>query len=402
MKKRILCILLIIIILTFMLFGCSGKAATGDVFLVSDNTFTLGVLLPFDDSYSTQVEQGVSFANSLAASVKLDEAVSIEYIASYYSDSSDVKAKAQELVDKGASVIVYGGDDYPSFNEFASFSAEIGLPVISLSPFEEKLESMFTLSLSPKYMSSCAATYAMDCGAKKLAVVSENSSDYYSDFARTFSSTIKSYMSVEPTLYYCEGEHENYSVSSVVSGDYDFLFLLSGSHNRQKLVSDLRSGGFSGKIMLTEVWEKNSVTDDKFNNCSFFSKLEPDSSNNISTVFYSTFSAFNTELSAEELSSAVAYGYDAYMTAFEALKLFAPTEVGSMFKNDNTESTQSCFNSRDIKASDYISALDTLLYQGVTDKISFKNNSSVTTYIYVDDISNGDCVFQKKYSFADN
>lgn len=394
MKNRLLCVLLILITFVLMLFGCSESESEAYL-IINKDSFTLGVLLRSDKTYSDDVLSGVKLAHSLAGSVRIDESVSISYVYEYYNNADDVSIKAQKLFDNGAAALVFCGEDYDSFLSFSEFARNAKLPVAAISPFEPVYDGEFSLSLTPEYMSSATATYAMNSSYESFALLAQDSSDYYTDFAEVFNSTLKSYTGSEATAYFLSGECENYSRSAFLSGNYDFLFLLADSANSMLLVSDLRSGGFEGKIMLTEVLDKASFATKDFDNCTFVSKLESDSSNNISTVFYSMYSENIAQSSNCEASPAAAYGYDAYMTVYEALKSFADSSTDLLSDSESTRKAQSLITNEDL-----IEALNKADYAGVTDRICFNNNRCVTTYIYVDDIINGECVFNSKYTFT--
>lgn len=398
MRKRNLCILLIILALSLSLFACGEESVNSDKPVIADNTFRIGMLLSSKESTSSDIEAGFNYAYSLANTVNLNESVSVDCSTVYYNDSSDVEYFAESLVTDGVSAIVFGNSDYESFAVFAEYIGNIKVPVISLNPYFAESDNIYTLSLNPKYMSSCAATYAMEKGYNACAVLLESSDKYCTDFAETYKSTLKNYIGVEPTVYYKNGELANYSSSALSGGNYDFLFLISSQQNRESFISELRNSGFTGEIMLTEILDKASVKSEAFNNCSFISKLEQDSSNNVSTVFYSMYSEYSG-VSEADISPAVAYGYDAYMTAFEALKSFAPESSSSIFANNDAIEASTESKLTEIKMSDFRKAIGDVAYFGVTDTVTFKENTVVPTYIYVDNIINSEILFNSKYTF---
>lgn len=398
MTKRLLCIFLAILTLSAGLCACDKSKENTDKPIINNGAVNIGALLPSNNKISAEINSGLDYAYELASSVNLNESVDITLSSLYYTDSSDVAYYAENLVSNDVSAIIYYGEDIESFNAFSEYIEEIKIPVLSLCPYTTNYDNIYTLSLTPKYMSSCAATYAMEKGYNSCAVLSYSSDDYYSDFAEIYKNTLSSYVGTEPTLYYKNGELANYSPSALVSGNYEYLFLICPAENIEELVSELRENGFLSEIMLSEVLDKTFVEGEVYNNCSFISKLEADSSNNVSTVFYSMFAEHN-QIQDNNVSSAAAYGYDAYMIAFEALKSFAQNS-GSVFANDSVAESTVTDNCAEIKLSDYREAFTTILYQGVTDVVSFKDNSTVPTYIYVDNIINSEIFFCKKYTFA--
>lgn len=398
MSKRIICLCIIVFIFPLMLFGCENNNENSDKSVIENGTFNVGVLLSQNQSSAKYIENGIDFAYSLAGSVNLSEKIDVKYSVAYYNDSNEVKSSAEALVADGVSVIIFDGADYESYTVLSDYIKETEISVISLSTYSTQNDNIYTISLSPKYMSSCAATYAMEKGYNTCAMLVESSDKYYTDFAETYKNTLKSYVGVEPTVYYKNGELSNYSSSALSSGNYEYLFLVSSESYREELVSELRASGFSGEIMFNEIMDKTSVKNSTFNNCSFLSKLEPDSSNNVSTVFYSMY-AEQTGISEAEISPAVAYGYDAYMTVFEALKSFAPKSSSSVFANTDTTLAS---EQAEIKMSDFNKAIAKVVYLGVTDTVAFKSNVATPTYIYVNNINNAEIIFGSKYTFAAN
>lgn len=398
MRKRILSVFILLMVTTFTLFGCREDVEEPDLPIISDGTFKVGALLPAEDSSTQLIEDGIFFANSLANSVNIGETVDVIYNIEHYNNSDDVKTLAESLIVDGVAVIIYGGDDYGSFSEFTDYINKTNIPVISLSPYSYEADNFYSVSLNSKYLSSCAATYAMEKGYTAPAIILESSEKYFSDFADTYKSTLRSYTSVEPTAYYNNGELKNYNPNLLSNGSYDYIFIVCSQNSREYFVDELRDAGFTGEIMLTEVIDKTFVQNTSFNNCSIISKFEPDSTNNVATVFYTMYSEQNN-VSENDVSPAVAYGYDAYMIAFEALKSFAVNN-NSLFQSTTETEASTSVKLDEINTLLYSEAIGNLAYLGVTDLIIFENNSAIPTYIYVDNIINSEIVFGSKYTFA--
>ena len=399
MKIRIISLLLTVFVISFTMFGCTDNTSDNDIQLICDGVFEVGCLLPEEGAISQQLKDGFLFANSLADSVNLNGvSVSVNYTISYYSEFNDISSEAESLVSNGVSAVVCYTDDYEEYKAFSSVMAESGIPAISLSPFPSEQENIFSLTSGISYMSSATATYVMEKSYVKCAVLCETGDKYYSDFAETFKATYKSYIGAEPTVYYKSGDLANYSPAALVSGSYDCVLIICSDTDREQLTSELRDNGFAGEIMFTEVLNNQLLETDAFDNCSYLTKLNEDASNNISTVFYSMYSEY-AGIKPEDVTAAVAYGYDSYMTIFEALKTFSADNGNSVFENTGTQSASSV-NTNDIKLSDLSAALENVVYYGVTDTIRFMNNQSITTFIYVDNILGGKAQLGSKYTFA--
>ncbi len=399
MIKKVTSLVLITLILILALYGCVNNKETYNPIIINDGTFNIGMLIPDDDDSAEEFQEGFSFASNLANCVNINnEEIYNYYVISSY-DADEVVTNAQQMIEQGVSVMVFCGEDINAFNSFIDYIKDTNVPVISLSPYTCDYSRFYSLVPNVEYKASCAATYAMEKGYNRGVVLCEGSDKYYNDFAEVFKNTFKTYIGTEPTVYYKNGEKANYSDSALVSGNYDYLLLIGPSTNRINTVNNLRNSGFNGEIMFDEVFDHTIPRFSSLNNCSFMTKLENDSANNISTVFYSEFSK-DREIEKSFVTSAAAYGYDAYMTIFEALKSFSEVDTNSIFKNENTTSASATENV-EITLSDFTEAIENIVYHGVTDTIKFKDNACITTYIYVDNISNSEITLSNKYTFSD-
>ncbi len=397
--KKFLSVTLLFLIISLSLFGCNNNQEIVDPVVINDGTFKIGMLVPDAEDMYSHYKSGFSFASELANFVTINnEEIFNDYSIFNYS-TEDILLYAQNLVDEGVSVIIFCGEDFKAFNDFIDFINGTNIPVISLSPYTCDYKRFFSLPLSAEYQASCAATYASDRGYTNSVVLCESDNQYYRNFAEVYTNTFKSYIGTEPAVYYQTGESANYSSSSLASGNYDYMFLISSSENRMATVNDLRSNGFNGEIMFNEVFDHTVARFSMLNNCSFITKLENDPSNNISTVFYSQFSEYEG-VNPKLVTSAAAYGYDAYMTIFEAFKSFSDNDSNAIFKNEPaTVSTETI--KTEITLSEFVNALENVVYSGVTDTIKFKDNYAVPTYIYVDNITNSEITLSNKYTFSE-
>lgn len=402
MKKHFLAFLLIVTSFVLSFTGCTSNPSEEiiDEPIIVDGVVKVGLLLSNDDTYtniSEQIKNGFDYGHSLADNLNIGKSIKVETLYEAYTDSTDVLTSATNLHSAGASAIVTDGTDISVLTIVSNYFSNKNIPVINLSNYSCKSDVVFNLALSTEYIASSAATHAMDKGYTQCAVLAEEDSDYFKGFAEIYSSTLNAYIGTTPTIYYKSGESANYTPSALTSGNYDYLFLITTEKNRQLLVEELRSSGFSGEIMLTEITDKTTVQHQSFNNCSFFSKLELDSANNISTVFHTSYSEFKS-INEHDISAASAYGYDSYMVLFEALKSFGGNKNSAIIFSNSTEPSEN-IQTDEILGSDLITSINNLTYYGVTDTISFADNSSVPTYIYVDNIINSQAVYSGKYSF---
>lgn len=390
MNKKIFSLIIIISVFLTFLVGCDKEENIKfNREVIVDGSVKISALVPSGNDVSNQIKNGITFANSLADSVKLNDSISVDIEIAEYTDSNDVSIKAQSLVDNGSSLIIYSGDDYNTFFTFTNFVNSTEIPVISLSPYTYEASNFYSLTLTPDYLATCVSTYASENNYKNLAIVAESSNDYYFNLLDTFKSTFISLNGIEPiTITINEDNTTDFS-------KYDFLFLATSDVKREEIVSKIRSNGFNGEIMLNEIIDKGSISHLVFSNCSFISKYEENNSNNVATIFNLMYSK-EYGVSDDSISAATAYGYDAYMLAFEGLKSFESTE-NSIFKDTTTPTT---LNPTEITLSDFSEAINNTKYVGVTDYISFNNNKAVPTYIYVDNIIDGKAVFKNKYTFT--
>ncbi len=403
MNKRIASVLLTLIITaTFVFSGCTKKETeTTDNPIVSQGIFKIGLLLNSEDTYkntSQLIKDGFDYAHSLASSVNIGEKVKIETVYANYTDSSEALTAAESLYEQGVSAVITDGVSLDVFNKISTFFLYKNTPVISISKYLDYYDTTYTIAVDRLYSASSTATYAKDIGYTSAAVIMEENSDYYKKFFNHFSDSLITYADTQPTAYYYEGESANYIPEVISSGDYDLIYLLCELDQIAIIVNELRQSGFSGDIMLGEIIDKSFIENETFNGCSYLSKLEIDNSNNVSSVFYKNYSEYKN-ITMSDVSAASAYGYDAYMTIFEALKTFGDNSVSSIFKT--TESTEATSDANaEVLASDLNKATRDITYYGVTDIVRFSYNVSRPTYIYINKINDSKSVLVNKYTFV--
>lgn len=402
MKKRLFSLALIIITIFISIVGCAEnkeeETILPEIKIIQNGAFKICALLPESEKSTQNIENGIKFANSLANTVNIGETIDISYTCTYYSENEDIKSTTEKLINENASVIIFAGDDHEIFQGFTEYTDEYKIPVISLSPFTHSANNYYSITLRPKYLASSAASYALDKGYKKTAVIFESSDKYFSDQEEVYRNTFSSCLGNLPAVYYQKGENANYSASALSGSNYDFILLIDTDNAREGTINELRTAGYSGEIMLSEILNKADVQKDTYNNCSFISKLENDSSNNVATMLIPKLaSALNVK--EDQISAATAYGYDAYMTALEGLKHFSSSTDSAFAGVISSEVSTTTQAPENITAAQYTNALSSISYVGINGLITFKNNEVTPSYIYIDNIFESESVFNKKYNF---
>lgn len=404
MNKRILSLFLMIIIsIPCIITGCTfNDNETVDEPIISNNTFKIGLILSSEDYYtntSALIKQGFDFAYTLADTLNSGESIAVKTVYGEYSDTASLSLTLEEVYASGAKAVVTDATSITILEQIANFFAPKNIPVVNLSGYHPVNNNVFTLTPDYAYSASASATYAAEKGYTNIAVLAEDDSDFYTDYVSAFTDSLVTYANCNPTIYYLGGNSANYSPSALVGGNYQYIYLLCNCEDREEHVKDLRENGYSGEIMLGEVIDKQCVEQEVFNGCTFISKLESDNANNISSIFYKTFSE-HLDISQSEVSAASAYGYDAYMTIFEALKNYAGYDSYDILNNvSGTTASTTAKVANEITASDLTEAIRANVYYGVTDIIKFGSNYTIPTYLYINNIVDSKSHFSNKYTF---
>lgn len=401
MKRFSAFVLLFTIILSISLFGCK-KDQPVNYQVNSENIINIGVLLPDNEIYRSsgqKVLEGINFANVTAQTINIDKEYTISLIVRY---ESQIQNAYEEFIDnKVSAVIAYGGDSYTTDLITHKF-ADTDIPVIFTDNWSKSIadtDNVFSISASHTFEASALAGYISEQGYKKGALVKiNNGQDLYQDFSEVFSASLEQNFGITLTTYEAEGKKPDYNAESIAAGGYEFVCVYADTVSAASYIEEMKEAGVKAEFLMGEVTDKTLLENDAFEGVSFLSKFEYDDENYIGSDFINVYSDKMT-IPVSDNNAAIAYGYDAYVLVYEALKTFSTTGNDLLGAVGNAQSATEAENVT-ISITDMLNAFKNITCYGVTDEIKFDETGlNSAEFIYVDTIQSQKAMMMKKYSY---
>lgn len=394
MKRFYVLGITIVLLISMALCGCEKKD-TSDYIVNSEETINIGVIVSSEEDKG--VYSGITYAAELANSVNIDKTYNINNKVALI--SSDMTKTASEFASASVAAVICEGTDKMTTESIISAFSKYKTPVIFTDYYSDMIdeaENVFSISVPYSYQVSAVVSHLISQGLKKGAFVCENSNSYSDNFAKLFDSAFVASGGESVTTYYYGTEESNYNANTIAASVYDFVFISGNFEDNTKIYSELIGAGVNSNIVFSEVVDKTQLETSDYNSVYFVSKFESDDSNYIGTDFINTF-AEHKNISSSDVTSSIAYGYDAYMTVYDALV--------SMHKNHdsifNTTEATDADTDDSIYTSDVTNAIKSITHMGVTDVISFADNGTVkTSFVYLDRIDNSHASMLQRYNYA--
>ena len=391
--KKYISLLLVSILLMFSLFGCNKEEeiVRTDYNVNEKDSISIGVLVPTtgdNKNVGDDILEGLNFAKETAPSVNIDKRYELKL--SVYDVNSNIEASAKKLIDdKVAAVICYAGNEEKT-NEVLEGFKTVNTPLLFVDNNSKNIDGVttaFSMSLTAAYQASVAAKFLKDEGFKKAAVVYEDN-DFHKEYAESFKGTFGA-------ATVCS--YEKFNAKSIVK-DYDCAFVAGNNKFAMDVAKKLKNASASFAVMMPEMFDKTSLSDTLYNGCYFLSKFESDSDNHYVTSFITMYTQMQ-EVTSAEITSAIAYGYDAYMLVYGALAYFNPMggDPLSSVKNGSTEQRTETI----VTTSQMVEAFGSKQYDGLVDnQMVFDDNGYFKpNYVFVDNVEGGIASMFKKFVY---
>lgn len=344
----------------------------------------IGVIAPAtgdNADVGNDIVTGVRFANSLAEGVNIDSTYLVNLYV--YDLNENIKDTAKALIESNVAAVICAGTDYEKTNAVINAFDEYSTPVIFTDSFSDAITSssnVYSLAVPYSYQSSLVSAYLASENLMNGTVIC--SDDKYS---MTFANSFKSIF---------EGQGGNVSIKNEVNEESeDFVFIIGNDAYTKKTAETIKALNPDVNVVLSEVYNKNSFENETLQDVFLVSKFEADVENNhIGTDFINVYSDING-VADVDISSAVAYGYDAYMIIYGALAKCNPNST-DVVNNTHDNSTLS------VNVSQINKSLKDFIYYGVTDSITFNDKGLVDTkFIYLDKIENSKAAMLNRYEY---
>lgn len=392
--KKYLSLLLLSIILITVAFGCNGagEIERTDYNVNEKETITIGVIVPTsgdNKNIGDDILEGLNFAKSTAPAVNIDKRYELNL--SVYDTNGDVNAAAAKLIEqKVAAVVCYGGNAQKTDEILKSFET-VNTPLLFVDNNSKNIASTataFSMSVPTSYQASVASKFLKDEGYSKVAVVYEDN-EYYKEFSASFKSAFGS-----ATEY----PYADFNASSVTK-NFDCAYVIGNNKFAVDVTKQLKSASAGFSVMMPEMFDKNAMASDTFNGCYFLSKFETDNDNHYATDFISFYTQ-QKGVSSSEITSAIAYGYDAYIMVYGSLAHFNPmgSDPLAAVKNGSSEEQTSVV----VTTSQMVDILKKEPNNSTiidTHMLFDENGSIKPAYVFVDNVDSGVVSMHKKFVY---
>ena len=389
MKKHLSLFLTLVLLMSVILCGCgsdkSAEADRADYVINNGGIINIGVIAPSSGTNAevgNDVISGVKFANSLAEGVNIDQKYFINLLVCDLND--DIKETSAKFIDNNVAAVICAGTDYENTNAVIDAFKDYSTPIIFTDNYSENISSSstaYSFSVPYTYQSSIVSAFLTSEGYSKGVVICDDD-NYSLTYARAFKAMF---------------EDEGGNVTIIHKPEYnseDFVYIIGNDSYMKETAKQIKSENADVNIILSEVFNKNSFETDLLENVMFLSKFEIDiEKNHIGTDFINVFSNMN-DTAENDITSAVSYGYDAYMLVYGAL---AKCNPNSNDINRNSEDSENAFT---VDVSQINKTFKEIIHYGTTDTIIFNEQGLIDTkFIYLDKIENSKSTMLNRYEY---
>lgn len=390
MKKYISLFLILLISICVCFCGCNADKSTQGAnkqdYIVNNNgsIINIGVIAPttgINNEVGNDIVSGVKFANSLAEGVNIDTTYLVNLCV--YDLNEDINEVSEKLINEKVAAVICAGTDYDKANSIIEAFDKYNTPVVFTDSFSDKItssSSTYSISVPYSYQNSLVSAYLTSDGLLNGAVICSDD-NYSTAFSKSFK-----------TIFEGTGGSVNIKNEAKYESE-DFIFIIGNDTYLKNTAEAIKAENPSVNIILSEVYNKNTFENDILQDVSFISKFEVDIENNhIGTDFINVYSDMN-DVNESDISSAVAYGYDAYMLIYGALAKCNPNSTGI---DNNSQSEENIA----IDVSRINESLKNFIHYGVTDTIAFNDKGLLDTkFIYLDKVENSKAAMLNRYVY---
>ncbi len=390
--KKSLALLLVLTLMLALVAGCgtSGKAGGAS----GEKVIKIGVFEPVtgeNGGGGFQEVLGMRYANTKVPTVDIGgETYKIELVeVDNKSDKTEAVTAAQSLMSSkvaivlgsyGSGVSIAAGEIFKE-NKVPAIGASCTNPQVTLGN-----DYYFRVCFLDPFQGTVMANYALESGAKNAAVITQLGDDYSSGLGNFF---LKAYEEKGGTIVAQEQFQTNQTdfkaiLTNVKAANPDFIFAPSSIATAPLLIKQARELGITATIAAGDTWENTSIIDNAGADAegvvlsTFFD--ENDTANPVAADFVKGFKEYLkanpdslSKNGGEGVAAVSALGYDAYMSAVEAIKAAGKADPVAI---------------RD--------ALTKISYNGVTGSISFdENGDAKKDMAYIKTIKGGKFEFLK-------
>jgi branched-chain amino acid transport system substrate-binding protein len=391
MKK--LLALILVLAMTLSLAGC-GTSGSGQS---SSKTLNIGVFEPASGDNGAGGKQetlGIEYANSVTPTVQINGQTYNVALKIVDNQSATDKAPtaAQQLVSDGVSVVLGSYGSGVSMAAAPIFQ-QAKIPAIGASctnpAVTQNRPYYFRVCFIDPFQGSVMANFVKDqFNAKKAYVLNMLGEDYGSGLATYFANAFKQLGGTVKSEEFPEGTSDfSAYIQNAINYGADVIFAPSATTYASLIISQAASAGCKIPLAGGDTWESSVILDaQKGTNLQVYVStfFDENDKSGAAAAFVTGFKAWlnanpqrKTDNGGNDIVAAVsALGYDAYMTAIEAIKI-ANSTTGEDVRN----------------------AMSKVSFDGVTGHISFPNGGDADkNEAFIKQADNGVFKFIKRQS----
>ena len=401
MKKIIAIALALVMVFALCACGSSSAPAASDSSAAAsgEKVVKIGVFEPQSGQNAAGGKKeilGIEYANSLYPTLEINgETYKVELVyADNASDAAKAPSAAQLLISQDVSVVVgtYGSGCAIAAGDLF---AEAKIPAIGTSCTNPQVtlgnDYYFRIAYIDPFQGAVMASYALKNGCKNCVVIVEAGDDYSAGFGNYFSEAMLAAGAQCSTVTFQTGETDFSTImANIKSAGYDGIFAPVSIETAPLIINQAREAGVDCQIMAGDTWDDISIAERAGENANgvFFSAFfdASDTSNEAGVEFnkgiLEWIAADPTRLennggTADAISSVTPCGYDAYMSAYNAIIAAQSTDGEAI---------------RDALASLEVSGL-------VTGDLKFdENGDAIKNYVAIKTFKDGQIVFSDSYT----
>ncbi len=325
--KRTIALLLCAVLAVSLFAGC-GAAKPDDV-------IKIGVFEPMtgqNGGGGLQEAMGMRYANTVYPTVEVGgKTYKIQLVeADKKSDKTEAVSAAQKLVSEGCKVILgsYGSGVSIAAGEIFK---DAKVPAIGASCTNPQVtlgnDFYYRVCFLDPFQGTVMANYAIQEGAKTAAIITELGDDYSSGLGSFFKDAFKKLGgTIAAEEQFQTGQTDFRAIlTNIKAVDPAVIFAPSSIQSAPLIIQQARELGITAKIMAGDTWENSSIIENAGKYAegvvlsTFFDDADP--ANAEAEKFIKGFKKYLTDNKQSDIIPAVsALGYDAYLTALEAIK----------------------------------------------------------------------------------
>ncbi|HHY83005.1 MAG TPA: ABC transporter substrate-binding protein [Clostridiales bacterium] len=333
--KKALAVSLILSLLIMVFAGCSTPGGK------SDNVIKIGVYEPASGDNGAGGKQetlGIEFANKVVDTIELDGKtykIELEIVDNESSNDKGPSAAAT-LVSKKVSVVI---GSYGSSVSIAASDVfkQAGIPVIGASCTNPQVTlgntHYFRICYLDPFQGTVLANFAVDkFGAKKAYILTKLGDDYSVGLGNYFKEAFTKLGGSVVEESFAEGNSDFIAyLTTAVNNDVDVIFAPTSTEAASLIISQAISQGIDIPLLAGDTWDSSVILDAAKGSqqeifvSTFFDEGDDSA---LGSKFVTDFKAWlnanpdklNNNGGNDIVAAVSALGYDAYMTALEAIK----------------------------------------------------------------------------------